>query len=322
MSRPSLPVLLEQRARILRAVRDFFHQRDFLEVETPCRVVCPGLEPHLEAFPAGDGKYLATSPELHLKRLIAAGAGRIFEIAHAFRDDEGGPWHRSEFLMLEWYRSGAGLDTLMDDVEDLVRTVAAAVGRLDRPARGCDLRRRAERLTVREAFGRWASLDLADLRRRDDLAAAARQRAVAVDPADGWDEIFFKVLIQLVEPHLGRERMTILSAYPASQAALARVRDDPRWPVAERFELYAGGLELANAFDELTDADEQRRRHLADQQARRRLGRDVPPLDEPFLAALASGMPPTAGIALGLERLMALVLGAESIHQVMPFPEE
>ncbi|HHN74286.1 MAG TPA: EF-P lysine aminoacylase GenX, partial [Acidobacteria bacterium] len=136
-----------------------------------------------------------------------------------------------------------------------------------------------------------------------------------------WDAIFFKVLITLVEPHLGRESMTFLSEYPASQAALARIRDDGRWPVAERFELYAGGVELANAFDELTDAGEQRRRHLADQAERRRLGHPVPPLDEPFLAALASGMPATVGIALGLERLMALVLGAENIHQVMPFPD-
>lgn len=339
--------LIRRRGAILRALREWFHGRGFTEVETPCRVLCPGLEPHLVAFPAGDGHYLATSPELHLKRLLAAGAEKIFEIAHAFRGDETGPWHRREFLMLEWYRAREPLTTVMDDAEQIVRSAARAAGRLDRPVRSCDLRRPAERLTVREAFLRYAGVDLAALQERRTLTAALRKLGLSPSDDDTWDDLFFKLFLDRVEPYLGRDRMTILSEYPASQAALARIRLEPgeegpsqaegargeespgtrrepapAWPVALRFELYAGGVELANAFDELTDPVEQRRRHEADRTRRREMGREVPPLDESFLAALEAGMPPAAGIALGLDRLIALLLDAETIHDAMLFPEE
>jgi lysyl-tRNA synthetase class 2 len=319
--RARLPTL-ERRDRALRGVRSFFHERGFLEAETPARVVCPGLEPHLVAIPAGAGRFLATSPELHLKRLLAAGAERVFEIARAFRDDEGGPWHMSEFAMLEWYRAGAGLDEIADDVAELLPATAHAAG-VD-PARvpGCDLTRPPERTTVRRALRDATGLDIAEYRERDALAGALERLGIAHDPAEGWDDLFFRLFLERVEPDLGRGRATILEEYPASQAALARVRDDPEWPVALRFEVYAAGVELANAFDELTDAREQRQRHEADREARRRAGREVPPLDERFLETLEAGMPPSAGIALGLDRLIAVVLGLPGARETVAFPDE
>lgn len=312
---------LKKRATIIAAVRDFFRERGFLEVETPCRVVCPGLETHLVALPAGNGRYLATSPELHLKRLLAAGSPPIFEIAHAFRGDEHGPWHLTEFSMLEWYRPNGTLDELMEDVERLVRTAVSAVGGKADPRGHCDLSLPAERLTVREAFLRHAGIDLAEHRGQRELSQALDELGLAHDTDDSWDDLFFRIFLEKVEAQLGRGRMTFLREYPASQAALAKIRPDPEWPVALRFEVYADGVELANAFDELTDPVEQRQRHEADREARRKMGRETPPLDEAFLAALEAGHPPAAGIALGLDRLVALVLGSRSLHEVVAFPE-
>ncbi len=298
--------LLERRARVVDAVRGYFRGQGFLEVTTPHRVVCPGLEPHLVAQPAGD-RWLITSPELHLKRLLAAGAERVFEIARAWRGDEHGPWHLPEFAMLEWYRAYEGLDALEADVLALL------------DAAGCRFARPPERLTVREAFSRHAGLDLAALRDPRAFGAAAGALGVRVAPGDDWDDVFFRVFLERVEPHLGRDRVTVLAEYPASQAALARVRPDPEFPVALRFEVYASGVELANAFDELTDPCEQRRRHEADRAWRAAHGREAPPLDEAFLAALAAGHPPAAGIALGLDRLVALALGENDLARVVPF---
>jgi lysyl-tRNA synthetase class 2 len=313
--------LLAARDRVVRSIRAFFHERGFLEVDTPSRVVCPGLEPHLVAQPAG-GRWLATSPELHLKRLLVAGAERVFELARAWRGEERGDWHLGEFTLLEWYRAWEGLDALVADVAALLPAAARAAGRDPAAVGGCDLTAPVERLTVREAVRRHTGLDLAALRDRADLAGALDAEGIATDTGDDWDELFFRLFLARVEPHLGRERITVLEEYPASQAALARVRHDPHWPVALRFEVYAAGLELANAFDELTDPIEQRRRHEADRAARRAHGREVPPLDEDFLAALASGHPPAAGIALGIDRLVALVLGLGSVREAVAFPNE
>ncbi len=312
--------LLENRAAIIRTTREFFCSRRFLEVETPARVVCPGLEPHLIPLPAGEGRWLITSPELHLKRLLAAGAERIFEIARVWRGDEGGDWHLPEFTMLEWYRAYGGLDDLIDDVVGLLAAAAAGAGVHPADVPGCDLTREPERITVREAFRRWAGVDLATVRERDRMAAALKDRGVHADPGDDWDELFFRLFLDRVEPHLGRGRVTILEEFPASQAALAKVREDPEWPVALRFEVYAAGVELANAFDEVTDPEEQRRRHEADRDQRRRRGREVPELDEDFLAALAAGAPPAAGIALGLDRLVAVILGLADLRGAVAFP--
>ncbi len=320
--------VLEARARALAALRAFFDGRGFLHLETPARVPCPGLEPHLVPFPAGHGRWLITSPELHLKKALAAlapaspGPVRLYEVARVFRDDEGGPWHLPEFTMVEWYRADEGLEALVRDLAELLPAVAEAAGGDPRNASGTDLTLPFERLTVREAFARYAGIDLAACRERSALAAAVRALGLPADPRDTWDDLFFRVFLDRVEPHLGRERATVLAEYPAGQAALARVRDDPAWPVALRFELYAGGVELANAFDELTDAAEQRRRHEADREARRAAGLPVPDLDEEFLAALAAGMPRAAGIALGFDRLLAVVLGLPGARETVAFPPD
>lgn len=316
-----LPVLAA-RAEILAGIRSFFREQGFLEAETPARVVCPGLEPHLVALPAPPDRWLITSPELHLKRIVAAGAPRVFEIARAWRGDERGAQHLTEFTMLEWYRAHAGLEALIDDCAALLPAAARAAGRDPARVPGCDLTAEPERLTVREAFSRHAGIDLAACRTRVELSRELDRLGVACAPDDGWDELFFRLFLQRVEPHLGRGRMTFLCEYPASQAALARVRDDPEWPIALRFELFAAGVELANAFDELTDPAEQRRRHEADRRARRDTGREVPELDEAFLAALEAGLPPCAGIALGVDRLVALALGLDGARDAVAFPEE
>jgi len=298
--------VLATRARVLAALRAFFDERGFLHVETPVRVVCPGLEPHLVPFPAGEGRWLITSPELHLKKAL---------VALAAAGD-------AEFTMIEWYRAEEGLEALVRDLEELLPLLAEAAGADPRNASGTDLTLPFERLTVREAFARHAGIDLAACREREALAAEVRRLGLPVDPADTWDDLFFRVFLDRVEPRLGRERATILAEYPASQAALARVREDPDFPVALRFELYAGGVELANAFDELTDPAEQRRRHEADRAARRAAGLAVPDLDEEFLAALEAGMPPAAGIALGFDRLLAVLLGLPGARATVAFPPD
>ncbi|GAB4373222.1 MAG: EF-P lysine aminoacylase EpmA [Acidobacteriota bacterium] len=312
--------VLRRRAHLVRAIREFFESLGYLEVHTPARVVCPGLEPHLVALPAGPDRWLRTSPELHMKRLLAAGADRIWQLAPCWRGDESGPWHLTEFTLLEWYRAGASLEQIADEAVALIRHVAAAAG----TARFgmCALDREPERLTVRQAVLRQTGLDLAALRDRDALADGLARVGVRSAPGEDWDTLFFRLFVERIEPALGRERITLLSEYPASQAALARIRHDPDWPVALRTEIYAGGVELANAFDELTDAAEQRARHEADRQARARAGREVPPLDERFLAALEAGMPPAAGIALGVDRLVALALGLPDVREAVPFPDE
>ncbi len=300
---------LELRDRVIRGIRSCFHRRGFVEVETPNLVPAPGQEVHLEALPvtcrgpAGRPRkrWLHTSPEYAMKRLLSRGMERIFQICKVWRDGEGGPRHQVEFTLLEWYRAGADYHRLMDDCEGLLRETARRAGtfpRLGRAGNHVLVDAPFERITVEEAFRRHAGLEL--------------------PPAED-DDLFFRTLLDRVEPRLGRGRPTFLTEYPARMAALARLK--PGNPsVAERFELYAGGLELANAFTELTDAAEQRRRFLAEQEERRSAGREVHPLDEDFLADLKR-MPPAAGIALGVDRLVMLAAGAETIGQVVAFPE-
>jgi len=320
--------LLVARARILREVRTFFDERGFLEVETPRLVVSPGLEPHLHAFrvegPAR--RYLPTSPELHLKRLLADGYERIYELGRVFRAEERGQYHLPEFTLLEWYRTGSGLSALMDDCEGLLRRVAAVAAQ---PTGATTVRVRDmvfgdpfERLTYREAVRRHAAIDLAEFppaAGTAPLRAAIEGLGIHTAGDDDWDTLVTRLFIHRVESHLGHVRPCFVTDFPASQAALARVRPDPGWPVAERFELYLAGIELANAFCELTDAVEQRRRFVAWQGERRRLGREVYPIDEAFMAALAAGLPESAGIALGVDRLVMLVTGAPDVGSVVAF---
>lgn len=278
---------LQFRADVLRAVRAFFVERGFVEVETPAIVRSPGLEPHIRAVRA-DGGWLVASPEYHMKRLLARGAGRIFQIARCFREDEVGRHHAREFTLLEWYRPDEGWESLVGDLEALLARLA--------PGRA-DLAPPFERLTVAEAFARFSG--------RDPFALP--------------EDAFFYELVDRIEPRIGRERPTILHAWPARYAALARLSpDDPR--VALRFELYAGGVEICNAFDELTDPVEQRRRFGREQEERRRRGLDAYPVDERFLEDLAR-MPPAAGAALGVDRLVMLLAGARDIRDVRAFSE-
>ena len=318
------------RASLLREIRSFFDGRGFLAVETPKLVACPGLEPHLDAFAVGGEprRYLPTSPELHLKRLVAAGYERIYEMGSAFRRGERGRHHLPEFTMLEWYRSGSGLAALMDDCEALLRHLAATVEPPRTPGatslRDQDLAAPFARVTYRAVLDRYAGIDPADFPPTvgpASLRAAIDRLGLHTADDDDRDTLLTRLFVEKVEPHLARTGPCFVTDFPASQAALARVRDDPGWPVAERFELYVAGVELANAFDELTDPVEQRRRFMEWQDERRAAGAEVYPIDEAFMAALETGLPPCAGIALGVDRLAMLVAGAPEVASVVAFPE-
>jgi lysyl-tRNA synthetase class 2 len=313
---------LRRRAELTRAVRGFFAPRGYLEVETPYAVPAPGEEVHLRPFatrrvrPDGTAEdlWLHTSPEFAMKRLLVAGAGPIFQFARVWRNGEGSDLHAPEFTMLEWYRPGADMDGLIAETVELLRSVLPPVVR----CRGVttDLSR-FERLTVAEAFRRHAGVDLLAI--GEDavgLAAAARAR---LRDGETWEDLFFRLLLERIEPELGRRHPTFLTHWPAAQAALAR-RDptDPR--VAERFELFVCGIELANAFVELTDPVEQRARFVADRARRHAMYGPDWALDEDFLAALGHRMPASAGIALGFDRMAMIASGANRIGQVLWLP--
>ena len=323
-----LPVL-RTRGRIADAVRAFFRARDFAEVETPALQVSPGMEPHLRPFatdldePFGEGQrrlYLHTSPEFAMKKLLAGGVERMFQLARVFRNGERADTHHPEFTMLEWYRAGADYKAIMDDCDGLLAAVADAAGanRWRRGDKTCDASKPAERLSVAEAFRRHAGIDLFAASDIADFKNAAGRAGIACQDGDRWDDVFFRVFLDRIEPNLGLGRPTILYDYPASMAALARLKPgDAR--VAERFEVYVAGLELANAFSELTDAAEQRRRFAADNDLREKLYGARLPIDEDFLAAVAA-MPPAAGIALGFDRMVMLATGAARIEDVLWAP--
>jgi elongation factor P--(R)-beta-lysine ligase len=323
---------LAARSAITRAIRAWFDRQGFTEVETGILQVSPGNETHLHAprteLDRADGtratRYLRTSPEFACKKLLAAGEQRIFEFARVFRDRERGDLHLPEFTMLEWYRANAAYDAVMADSVAVVAHAAQAtgIGRFAFRGRFADPFAEPERITVAAAFERFAGIDLlasvADgSGDRARLAAAATGR-VRISDDDSWSDIFSKVLVEHVEPNLGQGRLTVLSEYPVPEAALARAKpSDPR--VAERFEVYACGVELANGFGELTDAREQRHRFtLAMDEKQRRYGERYP-LDEDFLDAVGK-MPEASGVALGFDRLVMLASGALRIDQVVWTP--
>ena len=317
------------RARVTAALRAWFGARDFVEAETAILQVSPGNEAHLHAFATeligADGQrsslYLHTSPEFAAKKLLAAGEQRLFTFARVFRNRERSALHHPEFTMLEWYRVNEPYDVLIADCAALLAAAAQAAGTTRFAFRGreADPFAPPERLTVAEAFGRYANIDLlSTLDDRDALAAAAAGQGIRVAADDTWADIFSGVLVERIEPRLGIGRATILDEYPTSEAALARpTAHDPR--VAERFELYVCGVEIANAFGELTDPAEQRRRFEAEMAEKARVHGERYPLDEDFLAALAQ-MPPASGIALGFDRLAMLATGAQRIEQVLWTP--
>ena len=317
---------LEARARILAALRGFFAARGFLEVETPLVVPSPGLEVHLRAVPAGAGQWLITSPEYQMKRLLAAGLQRIYTVCKCFRADEEGHQHSAEFTMLEWYRAGAGWEDILSDTEALVVAAAEAVRGApiievhgEGGARRIDLTPPWPRLTVAEAMERFAGVRVTGAEDAATLSERVRAAGVDTGTATAWDDIFFTAFLDRVEPALSRmDRPVALIDWPAPLAALARRKPDAPH-LAERFEVYVAGVELANAFGELIDADEQRARFAGDLAERAARGLPRYPVDEKLLAALAEGLPPCAGIALGVDRLVMLVTGAAHIRDVLAF---
>ncbi|MFG6157258.1 EF-P lysine aminoacylase EpmA [Halomonas sp. 1390] len=318
--RPSAEIAtLRERARLIAEVRAFFAERDVWEVETPVLGHGGSTEVHLASLsaeattPAGRERlWLQTSPEFHMKRLLAAGSGPIFQLARSFRDGEVGRRHNLEFTMLEWYRPGLGLEALIEETAALVGRVLGR-GAGDKPG---PLRQRRYRELFREALGIDPFTESLESLRR--LAGERGGLSMADSGRDGCLDLLMSFVI---EPGLGRDGLDAVVDYPASQAALARHHRDPEdgARVASRFELYLGGLELANGYDELTDAAEQRTRFTEDNAARRALGLDEVAVDERLLAALESGLPAGSGVALGLDRLIQLALGKASVAEVMAF---
>lgn len=333
---------LDARRAAVKAVRAYFQAEGFIEVETPAIQHSPGIERHIRPLAVtlrepleaeGRARYLHTSPEFAMKKLLAGGLPKIMQLARVFRDGERSPLHEPEFTMLEWYRAGVDYAAVMKDCAAVMRNVAKAAqrslannGLLQWNDKTCDPLQAPQRLTVQEAFRTHAHIDL--LATIEDPASsapppakfreAARGQGIQVSDADTWEDIFFRVMLDRVEPHLGVGAPIILSEYPANLAALARKKPgDPR--VAERFELYACGIELANAYTELTDPAEQRARFEADRKLHARLYGKAPPIDEDLLDALAR-LPPCAGAALGFDRLVMLATGATEITDVLWSP--
>ncbi|WP_210185458.1 EF-P lysine aminoacylase EpmA [Devosia enhydra] len=326
--------LLLARNRIVTAFRAHLEAQDFLFVDPPALQRSPGNETHLHAFATemigndgrGHAAYLHTSPEFSMKKLLAAGESRIASFGHVFRNRERGPLHHPEFTMLEWYRAGEDYDAVIDDCVALVRLAAETAGTttLRHRQRTADAFAAPQRLSVADAFAEFAGIDLMatiDATGRLDaeaLAEAMRRTGLALPHDITWSYLFSRVLVEKIEPMLGDGRITVLDRYPLCEAALARpAADDPR--VAERFELYGCGVELANGFGELTDAGIQRERFSAEMAEKERLYGERYPIDEDLLAALPL-MKPTSGVALGFDRLVMLVTGAPHIEQVIWVP--
>lgn len=322
---------LKKRQTVLRAIRRFFDEQDFDEVETPILQTAPGCEVHLHGFstqllaPDQQSKrtaWLQTSPEFAMKKLIVAGVEKQYQICHVFRNAEGSSRHSPEFTMIEWYRTGVDYHHIIQDCIGLLHKVASTVGVTEFRYQGntCDPFAECEYLTLDEAFRNYCNIPLGDLLgKRDELAAYAVKAGARVLPDDDWDAVYFAVLNELIEPKLGMNRPTFLYEYPAHMAVLSRKKPgDPRW--AERFELYCCGLELANAFSELTDPAEQRLRFQADMDEKQVIYGHRWPIDNDFLAAMEHGMPPCGGIALGIDRLVMLAAHTDNIDDVLWLP--
>lgn len=322
---------LDGRAQVIKALRGFFDDNEFTEVDTPVLQVCPVMDTHIHAFRTDlknldlshrKTMYLQTSPEFDMKKLLVAGMERIYQICPVFRNAEGSSLHSTEFTLLEWYRAGADYRMLMDDSVDILRSIA---GKMDiqyytYKGKTSDPFKEWQIISVRDAFTKFANIDLALY--LDDVSGFSNviaELGVRVTAEDSWDDLFHAVMAEKIEPYLGVGVPTILYDYPVSMAALSRKKmDDPRF--AERFEVYVCGVELANAYSELTDAQEQRTRYKAEMALKQTLYGEIYPPDENFFAALEHGLPESAGIALGVDRLVMLSLGAENINDVLWAP--
>lgn len=301
---------LQRRAVLLAEIRAFFAARNVLEVETPLLCTAGVTDPAIESFSVDRGsslsapRFLQTSPEYAMKRLLAAGSGAIYQIARAFRDDESGRRHNPEFSLLEWYRPGFDHHALMDEVAELISQVLQLPG--------------SSRISYRDLFQRAAGLDpfTASIEALQAAAQAVTDTGSLQGPRDFWLDL---LLTHVVEPSLADSGLVFVYDYPPSQAALARVGSSDGAAVAQRFELYVDGVELANGYCELTDAEEQRQRFQSDNRVRRERGQPERPLDEFLLAALTAGMPACSGVALGMDRLLMLAMGREDIREVQAF---
>jgi elongation factor P--(R)-beta-lysine ligase len=324
---PRLRKIYDDRIKIIRLIREFFWQKDFIETETPVAVRYPGQEPNLNPVPVifedQDGKkekfFLHTSPEFAMKKLLAAGYKKIFQITRCFRNsEEFGGLHNTEFTMLEWYRAPGAYREIMDDTEAMYKYVGEKLLLKKMKYRDIEIGIFTDwdRMSMKSAWEKYAGVNLDDYLEIEPMKKLALEKKYPVSAGDTYDDLFYKIFLSEIEPKLGLEKPVFVYDYPAQMASLSRLcADDNRY--AERFELYAGGLELANAFGELTDADEQNRRLEADKALREKSGKDVYAVDPEFIGALRSGMPSASGIALGVDRMVLLFTGAKDINEVI-----
>ena len=328
--------LLEKRVSVIKAIRSYFDGEGFLEVETPALQIAPGMETHLHAFQTNiltprlehrGQLYLHTSPEFAMKKLLVAGLEKIYNICHCYRNAEQSHLHSCEFTMIEWYRAHAGYEDIMDDCIRMHRLVAEKLGISHFKYNGLQANpfEKWQKISVCDAFVQYANIDITPvLDDKKEFAKLAQSIDIQTDPSDRWDDIFFRIFLRDIEPQLGHNNPhnspTILYDYPISMAALSRPKpSDPRF--AERFEIYICGLELANAFGELTDPHIQRERYIHDMDLKQELYGHRWPVDEDFLKALEYGMPESGGIALGVDRLVMLVCGVDTIDDILWCPK-
>lgn len=320
---------VETRVQVEAAIREYFLSQGFRETRTPLLVPSPGMETHIRPFQTLTGSYLPTSPEFAMKRLLAGGLEKIFQICPSFRLEPNSTTHHPEFTMLEWYRAYADYEQIMADTENLFATVAKKVlgseeASIQFNGKSIRLSRPWPRFKIRDLFRDLAGVDLMESSTPESLAVECRRLGLDPAPEDTWDDLYFRIWLNCIEPKLPEDRPCIVMRYPPSQAALSVMDTDPdgtRW--AKRFEVYAGGLELGNAFQELTDPIEQRRRFVEDMELRERIyGSSFPKstIDEEFLHALEEGLPPSAGIAMGVDRMVMLFAGETDIERTIWLP--
>ena len=315
---------IDVRTQVERGIREFFDSRAFRETRTPLLVPCPGMEPHIRPFRTDGNAFLPTSPEFAMKRLLVGGLERIYQICPAFRAEPFSVTHHPEFTILEWYRAYAGYEEIMADVEELFESLAMKIHGepyLKFGGKRICVKAPWPRLRTRDLFLSLCQVDLVKSDSPAKLASDCKRLGLDTSPEDTWDDLYFRIWLNLIEPKLPEDQAVLITRYPASQAALSVVDTDPdgsRW--ARRFEAYAGGLELGNAFEELTDPVEQRRRFVEDMELREKIyGPSFPknPLDEGFLEALAEGMPPSGGIAMGVDRMVMLFADEPEIDRTV-----
>lgn len=324
--------MLEKRALVVKAIRDFFWQEKFLEVETPQMVKLPSMEPYLEVFETSlldvnrvpHRAFLSSSPEFSMKKLLSQGVGKMFQICKSYRNAEGlSSRHNPEFTILEWYRPNEEYTQIMQDCEDLYRFIGQQLGMKTLEFRGqsFDFTKPWKRISVQQAFEQYAQVDEDTLLDHAKLITKLTEKGYQTDAETTWEQAFNQIFLNEIEPFLGTDVPTILYEYPVEQAALSRrCEHDPRY--AERFEFYIAGLEMGNAFGELTDWEEQLRRLQADREEKERIGRTLYDIDMELIEALKHGLPPTSGIAVGVDRVVMTFLDAEKIQDVLAFPAQ